>query len=238
MATIEVCFSPALYPHIMTQEPFAVAIIDVLRATTSICTAIEYGVKQIIPVASEEEAIAYKQQGYIVAAEKNGLKLDFADIGNSPDQFMNPELKNASIAYLTTNGTKTIKMTNNASLSVIVSYINIDAAADFLARRDMNVVILCAGWKNKFSLEDSVVAGALVEKLKERGFTYDCDSAHAAYDLWSLAKHDLLGYIQKAMHRTRLQKLHLDYVLEYCFTPNTARKVPVYDGYKIIAYEE
>lgn len=237
MPKVEVCFSPVLYPHILTLPPFAAVVVDVLRATTSITTAIDYGIKEIIPVSSEDEAREYKRQGYILAAEKNGLKLDFADIGNSPDQFIDPELKGKSIAYLTTNGTHTIKLTANAKLSVIASFINISAVTSFLARQSLNVVILCAGWKNKFSLEDSILAGAIVEKLHEFGFVVECDSAHAAWDLWKLAKPDVLRYVQKAMHRTRLQKLKLDYVLEYCFSPDKSQKIPIFDGYKIIAYE-
>ncbi|MCX7697098.1 MAG: 2-phosphosulfolactate phosphatase [Bacteroidales bacterium] len=237
MPTVEVCFSPVLFPHILTQPPFAAAVVDVLRATTSITTAIEFGIKEIIPVSSEEEAKEFKKNGFILAAEKNGLKLDFADIGNSPDQFMNPELKGKSIAYLTTNGTHTIKLTSQARLSVIASFINISAVTSFLARQSINVVILCAGWKNKFSLEDSILAGAMVEKLQEFGLKIECDSAHAAWDLWKVAKNDVLKYIQKAMHRSRLQKLNLDYVLEYCFTPDKSNKIPIFDGYKIYAHE-
>ena len=85
-----------------------------------------------------------------------------------------------------------------------------------LSEQDEKVVILCAGWKNKFSLEDSVFAGALVDYLlKKDNFYTICDSAIAAQDLWSIAKKDIHKYIDKAAQRSRLRRLGLDDVIEY-----------------------
>ncbi len=232
--SIEVCFSPALLEHILTEPPFTVVVIDILRATTSICAAFENGVERIIPVASAEEAFSYKEKGYLIAAEKNGIKLDFADFGNSPDNFMQDEVKGRTIVYNTTNGTQTIKMVSTHKPVIIGSFSNISAVASFVAERKQNLVILCAGWKNKFNLEDSLFAGALTSYLLQYDNMYmNCDSAQAALDLWNIAKKDPLAYIQKAMHRERLRKLKLDSILEYCFTIDTCNVVPLYDGFEI-----
>ena len=234
MNSIEICFTPALYEHIMTEPPFTVVIVDILRATTSICAAFDNKVKEIIPVATTDEALDYKHKGYLIAAERNGIKLDFADFGNSPDNFTQEYVRGRSIVYSTTNGTQTIKQITNGSPVVIASFINMSAAAKFIAAQNQNLVIVCAGWKNKFNLEDSVFAGALTVELLEMGMTMNCDSAQAAVDLWSIAKHNPVAYIQKAMHRERLKKLKLDSILEYCFTPDQTNVVPVFDGYRII----
>jgi len=234
MNSIEICFTPALYGHIMTEPPFTVAIVDILRATTSICAAFDNQVKEIIPVATTEEALDYKHQGYLIAAERNGIKLDFADFGNSPDNFTKEHVRGRSIVYSTTNGTQTIKQINNGKPVVIASFINLTAVSKYIASRNQNVVIVCAGWKNKFNLEDSVFAGALTAELLKLGLTMNCDSAQAAVDLWSIAKSNPMAYIQKAMHRERLKKLNLDSILEYCFTPDITDVVPVFDGHKII----
>ena len=232
--SIEVCFSPALFDHVLTCTPFSVVVVDILRATTSICSAFENGVEKIIPVASAEEALSFKEKGYLIAAEKNGIKLDFADFGNSPDNFMLESVRGKTIVYNTTNGTQTIKMVSEHKPVVIASYSNIAVVADFISKQKQNVVILCAGWKNKFNLEDSLFAGALTAELLNYDNMYmNCDSAQAALDMWSVAKSDPLAYIQKAMHRERLRKLNLDSILEYCFTINTSRAVPVYDGFEI-----
>ncbi|MPM02048.1 putative 2-phosphosulfolactate phosphatase [bioreactor metagenome] len=234
MNSIEICFTPALYGHILTEPPFTVAIVDILRATTSICAAFDNQVKEIIPVATTEEALEYKNKGYLIAAERNGIKLDFADFGNSPDNFTKDHVRGRSIVYSTTNGTQTIKRITNGSPVVIASFINLKAAANYIASKNQNLVIVCAGWKNKFNLEDSVFAGALTAELLEMGMTMNCDSAQAAVDLWSIARHDPVAYIQKAMHRERLKKLNLDSILGYCFTPDQTSVVPVFDGHRII----
>jgi 2-phosphosulfolactate phosphatase len=235
MNTIEVCFSPVLYKHILTKENFGVAVIDVLRATTSITTAFDYGVKEIYPVASDEEALRYKNKGCLIAAENDGVTLDYADFGNSPFFFRNENLKNKSIVYKTTNGTQTIKSLDDSEKVIIASFLNMTAVVEWYKRNNLNAVLLCSGWKNKFNLEDSLLAGALVEELnKLSNYEINCDSAHAALDLWKMAKNSPVDYIQKAMHRERLRKLGLDDVLEYCFSINVSNSMPEYDGEKII----
>lgn len=234
MNTIEVCLTPALYKHILTCKNFSVAVIDVLRATTSITTAFDFGVKEIFPVATDQEALVYKKKGCFIAAERDGITLDYADFGNSPLFFRNPELHGRSIAYKTTNGTQTIKMLERSESVIIASFLNLQAVVDYLEKQNMNVVLLCSGWKNKFNLEDSLLAGALVEKLSRLpGFVIDCDAAHATLDLWKIAKNDPVAYIQKAMHRERLRKLGLDDVIDYCFSIDISKAMPEYDGVKI-----
>ena len=92
MNRIEVCFSPGEY-HLYEQDFDLVVVLDVLRATSAICTAMEHGVGEIIPVATLEEARAYKEQGHIVAAERGGQIVEGFDMGNSPYSYMDPELK-------------------------------------------------------------------------------------------------------------------------------------------------
>lgn len=235
MNTIEVCLSPALYKYILSEEPIGIAVIDVLRATTSITTAFDYGVSEIIPVATDEDAIKERENGCLIAAEKDGITLDYADFGNSPFNFQNNEVKGKSIAYKTTNGTQTIKMLNPDSRIIISSFLNISTVAEWYIENKLNALLLCSGWKNKFNLEDTLLAGALTEKLLEsKNYTTDCDSSHAALDLWLTAKGDLIEYIQKAQHRERLRKLGLDDVLDFCFTQDISKAKPVFDGKKII----
>ncbi|MBE9491659.1 MAG: 2-phosphosulfolactate phosphatase [Bacteroidetes bacterium] len=233
--TVEVCFTPVLYPHILTRSNFIVVIVDILRATTSICTALACGVKTIIPVATLDEAREMKKKGYLVASERDGIVMDFADFGNSPFNFMKPEVKGKTIAYSTTNGTKAIQAASNDGNVVIGSFLNLSALANWLIQQQKNVVILSSGWKNKFNLEDSVFAGALTSiLLKNSGFVTECDSAKAAMDLWKLAKNNLMEYIEKASHRHRLKKLVLDDVLEYTFTVDSTDVIPILNNGMII----
>ena len=106
------------------------------------------------------------------------------------------------------------------------------ALVDFIFEEKRNVIVLCAGWKNKFNLEDTVFAGALVEKvLKNPNFTTICDSTHASMDLWNIARENIMGYIEKAAQRHRLKKNRLDDVLEYCHTMDLTHCIPVLEDY-------
>jgi 2-phosphosulfolactate phosphatase len=234
--SVEVCFSPRLFPDILTTGDFTVVLVDILRATTTICAAFGNGVEAIIPVASVEEARELKAEGFLVATEKDGIKLDFADFGNSAFSFTRDRVGGKTLVYCTTNGTRALDIARSAGSIVIAAFINISAVTEWLAGRQKDVVILCSGWKNKFCLEDALFAGALSEKLVQTGlFQTGCDSAHAAMDLWSLAQGDVLAYIEKAAHRHRLKRLELDDVVPYSFSLDQVNVVPVFDGKAIRA---
>jgi len=225
---VEVVFSPALYAHF--ENPGAnVVVVDILRATSAICTAFMNGVSKVIPVPSQEEARVFKQNGYLVAAERDGRVLDFADFGNSPFNFTRDRIEGKQVAYSTTNGTKAVHMARKSKNVLIASFLNLTAVANFLIEQHDEVLILCAGWKGKFSLEDTLFSGALAEQLlASEKFHTICDSTTASLDLWKLAKPDVMAYIEKVAQRDRLRKLGLDDVLEYCHTPDLTTRVPAF----------
>lgn len=225
---IEVCFTPALY-HLYNQPDNTVVIVDVLRATTSICSAIASGAKKILPIATVEQAFEVKQQGYILAAERDGKVLDFADFGNSPDLFTTERVKGKIIAYSTTNGTQAIEMASGAKEILIGSFINLSSVVDYLIQKPTPVLFLCSGWKNKFNLEDSLCVGAMAQQLIESGkYQTVCDSTHAAIDLWKMAQPNLLGYLEKASHRHRLKSIVDEKIIEYCHTIDLVNVLPVF----------
>jgi len=231
---LETCFSPALY-EAEQHTGSIVVIIDILRASSAICTAFENGAVSIIPVAEVKEAKEYKERGYLVAAERDGYVLDFADFGNSPFNFTPERVEGKSIVYSTTNGTGIIKMAASAGEIVIGSFLNISALLEWIIKQHKDVVLFCAGWKNRFNLEDSVCAGAMAERLLNSGnYETICDSTLAAVDLWRLAKGDLHGYIDKAAQRSRLRSKGLDDCISFCLTSDFTRKIPVIkDGYLV-----
>ena len=235
---VEVCFSPALFPEFMDNEAIVV-VVDILRATSAICTAFMNGVKRIIPVGTLDEAKTYKDQGYMVAAERDGIVLDFADFGNSPYNFTSERVRGKEIVYSTTNGTSSIMMAKESYRVLIGAYLNISALADYILSEKRDLVVLCAGWKNKFNLEDTLFAGALCEKvLQGNGHHTICDSTKASVDLWNLARTNLMGYIEKAAQRHRLKKNQLDDVLDYCHTPDQTAIIPALKGSAIVRLEE
>jgi 2-phosphosulfolactate phosphatase len=231
---IDVCFTPALF-HLYDPHESIVVVIDVLRATSSICVAFKHGVNSIIPVAELDEALEYKKQGFLVAVERQGSKLDGFDFGNSPYDFMNPELTGKDVVLTTTNGTHAINTAKESYKLVVGSFLNLDILCRWLSAQNRNVIALCSGWKNSFNLEDTLLAGALVYRLREMfAFSYGRDACIAAEYLYLLAKKDPFKFLKESSHRLRLEKLGIEKDIEYCLTPDTAPVIPVLDGKRLI----
>lgn len=235
-STVEVCLSPRLFPVIATRAPFTVVVVDILRATTSICAAFECGAARILPVAGPREARAWKARGYEVVSEKNGVKPDFADYGNSALSFTRESVEGKTLVFCTTNGTRALKAAAGKSASVVAgSFSNLSALTAWLTVRKDPVVILCSGWKGRFCLEDALFAGALSERLVREGqFGTTCDSVHSSVGLWQNRGDDLTAFLGKADHYRRLRSLGLDDVIPFTFTPDTTRAVPVLQGEYLI----
>jgi len=232
---VETCFSPLLFEPELHSDS-VVVIFDILRATSSICTAFEHGAQSVIPVAGVEEARAYKERGFLVAAERDGKLLDFADFGNSPNNFTRERVEGKTIVYSTTNGTGIIKMASSARSIVIASFLNITSLTGWLLTHDNNILLFCSGWKNRFNLEDAICAGAVAERLINSSlYATICDSTLAALDLWSLAKKDLRGYIDKVAHRTRLKNNGLDDCIDFCLTPDYTEKIPLLQNDRLVS---
>jgi len=234
MKTVEVCFTPSLLNK-YTIEDKLVVVVDILRATTIITTMFKNGLAKLLPVKNLDEAKAFKEKGFMVAAERNGKKLDFADFNNSPYAFTPEKIKGKTLVYSSTNGTNTIDSVKSAKNVVIASFLNLSAVTDYIQKSNKNVVILCSGWQGNFCSEDAIFAGALSERLlTTRLFTTNCDSSLASMDLWSVAKKDILNYIKSIYQYQRLISLGLGNIIDYCFqTDITSVVVLLKDNYLI-----
>ena len=227
---IEVCYTPQAYP-LFHKENAIVVVIDVFRATSAIVTAFYNGVNKMIPVATVEEAREYQKNGFMAAAERDGEIIEGFDLGNSPFGYMNNKIKGKIIAISTTNGTQAIEISRKASKIIIGSFLNLDAICDYLIAEEKDVILVCAGWKNKFNLEDTLFAGAVVDRLTvDSNITYDCDSAIGSKHLYNLAKDDLFSFLSTSSHRNRLAKLDLERDIKYCLTLNQCAVIPYMEG--------
>ena len=228
---VEVCFTPNMFP-LYAEDFEVVVVIDVLRATSTICTAFHYGVDKIIPVSTLDQAIEYKDKGFHVAAERKGKIVSGFEFGNSPLSYTNDKLKDQTLVLTTTNGTKAINMTKDIEQLLIGSFLNLDAICNYLIELNKSVLILGSGWENKFCLEDSICAGAISEQLlKTNKFESNNDSTIAAKYLFLSAKSNYFGYLKASSHRKRLKKLNLNEDIKYCLTPNQTDVVPVREDY-------
>ncbi len=232
--TIDVCISPYLYP-VYHREDTIVVVIDVLRATSAMCTAFQYGVDKMIPVATLEEAFEYKRQGFIVGAERNGVTLEGADFGNSPYSYMTDRIKGKTIVISTTNGTQAIEAARNAYKVVMGAFVNMTALCHWLEEQEKHILLLCSGWKNRVSLEDTLFAGAVTEFiLKRTSFFKTGDGALSANYLYQSAKHNPYKYMRHASHAERLATLGLKEDIRYCLTPDQTSVIPILEGKYLI----
>ena len=235
---VEVCFTPNLYPLHM-EDADIVVVIDVLRATSAICTAFDHGVKKVIPGSTLEEAIDYRKKGFIVGAERNGEIVPGFEYGNSPFSYAGDHVKDKTIVLSTTNGTFAIAAAQKSHQVIIASFLNLDAVSEWLAGKKRRITLICAGWKNKFNLEDSLLAGAIADQLIAKMDNADpSDSAIAAQRLYQLGKNDLMGYLEDSSHRRRLKKLFIEKDVEYCLTPNQTDAIPILEAGSIVKLVE
>ena len=214
MKNLITCLSPQLL-SLYSLENKVVVVVDILRATSSMITAFAYDVATITPVPSLADCRMLKDKGYITAGERGGQKVEGFDLGNSPFEFMDHKLNGKDLAFTTTNGSQAILSVTEASAIILGSFLNLSATADFLIKQNLSALILCAGWKGKFNIEDTLYAGALASLLHEE-FTMDGDATLAAISLYQYASEDLLGFLYKGSHARRLAGFLNHRDLEFC----------------------
>ncbi|MBA4304528.1 MAG: 2-phosphosulfolactate phosphatase [Sphingobacteriaceae bacterium] len=232
MPTIEVCLSPKLVPCFNLNGKTAV-VIDVLRATSAMVTGLAHGVQAIRPVSTIEECQLLIEQGYIGAAERNGQVVDGFPFGNSPLAFQQADLAGKKVALTTTNGTKAIELSHAAESILVGAFLNLEAIVDYLKQENQSVVLVCAGWKDNFNLEDTLFAGAVVAGLG-KDFETHCDAALAASALYARFEDDLFAAIQQSSHFHRLAKLGIEDDIKFCLQRNVYHLVPVMQGPELV----
>ncbi len=228
MKKIDICFSPELLPQYEIKDKIVV-VVDILRATSTMVTALACGVAKIIPVMEVQECREWQKKGFLASAERDGKKIEGFDLDNSPFSYQNPDLVGKTIAITTTNGTLAIKKSYEATQIIVGAFLNISAIVNHLKKENKDVLVLCAGWKGKVNLEDTMFAGALVEAL-QADFDVATDDSLMAQILYNHAKTDMLAVIDKCSHIKRLQNLGIEKDIDFCFQIDKYTVVPVMKG--------
>ncbi len=222
--TIETLFSPALFPYLSEGvSGKQVVIIDILRATTTISVALDNGCKGMLAVSGTEDSEVFRERGYLLAGERNGYKLEGYDFGNSPQEFTSEKVMGKSIVITTTNGTQALVMSKDAEKIWVSSFYNLTATVDAIVETGLPVVLFCAGWKNRFNLEDSLFAGAMIALLQKRGFDIEDDASRAALSMYKDAGSDFSGYLANANHVQRFKSMHAESDLEVCLRTDVSK---------------
>jgi 2-phosphosulfolactate phosphatase len=234
---LHTCFSPALL-HLYDVSNAIVVIIDVLRATSTICTALDNGAKCVIPVDSVAKCIELARQiGGISAGERDGKIAEGLEHGNSPFEYPPEFVKGKTLVLTTTNGTKLlhIALEKGAGHIVTGSFPNLSAVCHYLTSQQQPVILGCAAWKDRINIEDLLFAGAVINQVK-KNFDINCDSSRIAETLYANAKRNLFGFMKSknASHYRRLSGYGLEKDIRYCLTPDGANVLPFYEDGKLI----
>ncbi len=214
-----------------------VVIIDVFRATSTIAVALYNGAKQIIPVDNVADCIAIGNATHnsITAGERDGKIIEGLQYGNSPTDYPRSFIADKTLVLTTTNGTKLLHMALQKGASEIItgSFPNFSAVCNFLLTTNKNVFLGCSAWKDKFNLEDTLFAGAVIEKIKQH-FTVHCDSSLMAEEMYEVHKHEMKSFIRKTTHWHRLAQYGLEEDMEYCVSIDVANVLPIYKGNALV----
>ncbi len=225
-SSLEVILTPNLLPLYPLQGK-VVVVIDVLRATTTMTVALDQGATKVIPVESIEECLSYKDKpDHILAGERGGQKVEGFSYGNSPFEYMDGVVKGKTLVLTTTNGTRAIKMSSDAKEILIGGFLNFSALNRWLLNESTDTVLLCSGWRDKFNLEDTIFAGAIINTLKDY-FLVDSDSAFAAEKLYLNSRRNMLHYMKQSSHYKRLAKFGVVNDIKYCLRPDLTNVVPI-----------
>lgn len=215
-----------------------VVIIDVLRATSTIATALYNGAKCVIPVDTVTRCMEIGRQiDGITAGERDGQVAEGLVYGNSPFEYPREFIEGKTLVLTTTNGTRLLHMALEKGAKEIItgSFPNLTAVCDHLVQRNQNVILGCAAWKDRVNIEDMLFAGAVISKIGKH-FTINCDSSHIAATMYEKAKKDLFGFMKKneASHYHRLMNFGLEKDIRYCLAIDGANVLPLYEEGKLV----
>ncbi len=224
MRGLDVCLSPKLI-GLHEIEGRVIVVVDILRATSCMTAGIGSGISEIRPFADLDSCVQMKESGYLIAGERNGQKVEGFDLGNSPFDYMDPANKGKKVAVTTTNGTQAIEKSLSGDHIIIGSFLNISAVADWVRKKDKDVLIVCAGWKGKVNLEDTLFAGALTDLIMPE-FKPVCDAPLVALHSYLGMKDNLLEHVLMSSHAQRLKRLNIGRDIEYCLKLDEFDVVP------------
>jgi 2-phosphosulfolactate phosphatase len=229
--------SPALL-HLYDVNNTLVVVIDVLRATSTIATALYNGAKEVIPVDSVQRCIQLgKELACVTAGERDGQIAPGLQYGNSSFEYPREFIGGKTLVLTTTNGTRLLHMALSKGATEIVtgSFLNLSAVCDHLKDVNKNVILACAGWKDRVNMEDTMFAGAVVSMVEEY-FTINCDSSRIAETLYKKGRTDMYEFMKKndASHYHRLTNFGLERDIRHCLTPDLANVLPEYINGKLV----
>jgi len=214
-----------------------VVIIDVLRASSTIVTALANGCRGFIPILSpgqaKKKAQQFEKERVLLGGEREGIKIEGFDLGNSPREYKREAVKDKTIIFSTTNGVKTLEMVKGAHRIVIGSFLNLQAVCNYCTNYQGDILLICAGKDGRFSLEDTACAGMLIDSLKNTlsDICHESDANLTARLLYKKFGNNILEILRKSQHGRYLESIGLGEDLKFCSQLDFFHIVPIFrDG--------
>jgi len=214
-----------------------VVVIDVLRASSTIVTALANGCNGFMPILSpelaREKAQQFEKEGILLGGEREGKKIEGFDLGNSPREYKEEAVKGKTIIFSTTNGVKTLEMAKDARKIIIGSFLNLQAVCHYCTNYQGDILIICAGREGKYSLEDTACAGMIIHSLRDvfPGVHQGVDANLTAQLLYEKSGYNILEILRKSQHGRYLESIGLSEDLKFCSQLDFFHIVPVFrDG--------
>lgn len=231
---IDVIFCPVTVDELYFTNRTTV-VIDVLRASSVITTALQNGAKEIIPVANVEFAVKLSGGMFggqtLLGGERNTKKIEGFALGNSPLEYTHEIVGGKSIVLYTTNGTKAIAKAKFSENLFICSFLNLSALTKHLVELKKDFVIICSGRANHFSLEDTICAGKLISEISETIVDNELsDSAKASLILCQSFSGDILEMFKNSEHGKILMNNGFEEDLIFCSRVNSTDALPILSG--------
>ncbi|MBT3243253.1 MAG: 2-phosphosulfolactate phosphatase [Bacteroidetes bacterium] len=194
-----------------------VVVIDVLRATSVMITALAHNTPYLIPVSGIEDArdLKLKYPQSILAGERQAKKIPGFDRGNSPLEFMEEKEGAQAVILTTTNGTKALNNIHEGCEVLIASFLNVSAIADYLNLYSGSILLACSGTNGNFSLDDFLCAGALLARLDDQSYIAN-DLCVMAKHLYQANRNDLHSILASCYHYQFLESCGHGADLDFC----------------------
>ena len=211
-----------------------VVVIDVLRASSTIVTALANGCRGFIPILSpkqaREEAQQFEKERVLLGGEREGKKIEGFDLGNSPREYKREVVKDKTVIFSTTNGVKTLEMVKDARRIIIGSFLNLQAVCNYCTNYQGDILIICAGKEGKYSLEDTACAGTLVDSLKNilSDTHQQSDANLTALLVYEKFNNNTLAILRKSQHGRYLENIGLGEDLKFCSQVDFFHIVPIF----------
>jgi 2-phosphosulfolactate phosphatase len=236
MNNLEVVFTPEEIKDRKLSDKLIV-VIDILRASSTIVTALAYGCRGLVPILSpeqaKEKAQQFKKEEVLLGGEREGRKIKGFDLGNSPREYQKEIVEDRMIIFSTTNGVKTLERVRGAFRIIIASFLNLQATFNYCSKFQGDILLACAGKEGYFSLEDTVCAGMLINSLRDiySDTCQEVDANLTAQVLYKKFGNNILEMLRKSQHGRYLESIGLRKDLEFCSQLDIFNIVPIFrDG--------